>query len=170
MDCRGLQLRKPIRLAIRRRKGSIPARFSGGDATGLGEPRSDLRVSPRACTELAGRFSRGATRSKGLRQRQAVLTVVGNDEAGIAGVPNGQLRGAARALRLIHDAVAELIEAGGTSGSQSARDVGGFHFAFGRSRCEIGGGGFKPESLGVELQRARLLRCERNGIESEARR
>ena len=94
------------------------------------QPEADLRLSPRACAKPAGRFRHGATRGKRLRQRQAVLAIVGDDGARLAGAANGQLRSPLRALRLRHDLVAELIETDTAGGGDGSRDIGRGDFVF----------------------------------------
>ncbi len=82
--------------------------------------------------------------------------VIVNDEAFVAGTPNGQIRGAFRALGFLDDLLTEPIESRRRSSSlESELDIGGFDFAAGgRERGGSGTGSRKPERVGIQRQEA----------------
>ena len=85
------------------------------------------------------------------------MPVILHDRSLLTGATDRLLSGAARTLRLSHDLLAKLIEAGRAGGGQSALDIGGFDFASRMKWRGLGGGCFKPERVGVERKQAWFL-------------
>ena len=81
------------------------------------------------------------------------MRAVLDDDAVLPGVADGQIGGAFRALRLLNDLLAELIESGWrSSGLKSGLNVGGLDFAARGRGWSRGAGSGEPERCGIQRQ------------------
>src|SRR5207245_562184 len=102
-------------------------------ARNLGSPASvSARLKPRHCGSC-GILAAAASYERFSPTSRHLLT----------GAADRQLSGAARAFRLSHDLLAELVEAGRTGSLQCALNIGGFDFAPGMDRSWRGRARFK---------------------------
>jgi hypothetical protein len=80
-----------------------------------------------------------------------------NDGTFATGALNGQLRRTSGAFGMIHEVLAELIEADRTGSGDGTFNVGGFDFAARLERSRLRVGGLKPKRVGIQREQTRLL-------------
>jgi hypothetical protein len=102
--------------------------------------------------------ARPRRKAKNRSKRQSILAVSLHDDAFAAGVGDGQLRGAFRAIGEIHDLLAELVVSSqATESTERLRNILLLHLGAWGSFCGSEAGGGEPQRLRIECEQARGL-------------
>src|SRR5262249_4285747 len=139
---------------------SVPEGFDkpiSSEPTPSHQPWASARARP-----LADSRERNPLRAR------AVVAVDGDNRALLAGLGNGQLRGAFGTLRECHDVLAQLVVTRfAAEVCQSLGDFGSFHFAPRGSSCRRLASRSEPQRIGIEIEQAWRLRSSVTELEAQ---